>query len=143
MACSMPEGPGLSFLSSTFEGSTKAAGSRGREVSWLPAACDQPFLSLGRSVGAVGSIRGDIVSGAWCVTLPAGCPWRRTFEVSSQGVSRALGGFEEAVGRCKGWEMASCCWWIWDFQENLADDNKRGWIVNARVKPTNLLTSTF
>ncbi|XP_074220543.1 delta and Notch-like epidermal growth factor-related receptor isoform X1 [Camelus bactrianus] len=81
MACSMPEGPGLSFLSSTFEGSTKAAGSRGREVSWLPAACDQPFLSLGRSVGAVGSIRGDIVSGAWCVTLPAGCPWRRTFEL--------------------------------------------------------------
>lgn len=45
VAGSVPRGRAFSFLSNTLEGSNKAAG--GREVSCLPAACDQPFLSLG------------------------------------------------------------------------------------------------
>lgn len=42
---SVPRGRAFSFLSNPLEVSNKAAG--GREVSCLPAACDQPFLSLG------------------------------------------------------------------------------------------------
>lgn len=106
MAGSLPGGRAFSFLSNTLEGSNTAA--EGREVSCFPEACDRPFLSLRGSVGSVGSMQGDATLGARSVACPAERSWRRTFGAGSQGVSWALGSFEEAWGQCEGW--------IWDFQ---------------------------
>lgn len=94
MAGSVPGGRTLSFLSSSLEGSDLAAG--GREGSCLFAACDQPFLGLGGGVATVRDVRGDIVRGARCVSLRDGRSSRRTLGTGIQGVSRALGSFEEA-----------------------------------------------
>lgn len=60
------------------------------EGSRLPAACDQPFLSLGGGVGTVWGIRGDLARGVPPSGLdaPGGA--------GSQGVIRALESFEEA-----------------------------------------------
>ena len=99
VAGSVPRGRAFSFLSNPLAGSNKAAG--GREVSCRPAACDRPLLTLGGSVGAAGSIGGDVASWAWCVAFPAGRSWRRTFGAGSQGVSWAPGSFKEAWGRAR------------------------------------------
>lgn len=94
MAGSVPGGPTLSFLSSSLEGSDEAAG--GRKGSCLSAACDQPFLGLGGGCCNSRGVRGDIVRGARCVALRAGRSSRRMLGADIQGVSGALGSFEEA-----------------------------------------------
>lgn len=122
MAGSVLGGRTLSFLSSSLEGSDQAAG--GRKGSCLSAACDQPFLGVGGGVATVGGVGGDLVRGARCVALRAGRSSRRTLGSGLQGVSRALGSFEEAWGGARDGRWPSGRRWIWDSQENLAEHNK-------------------
>lgn len=66
----MPGGRAFPFLSNSLEGSDKAAGDREGQ---LPPR-GQTFLSSEGSAGALGNIRGDVASGAWCVAFPADAP---------------------------------------------------------------------
>lgn len=107
--------PGVQhFLSSTLQGLDEAA--RGREGSRLPAACYQPFLSLGGGRNGL-SIRGDFARGACCVALPLDAPRG----AGIRGVNRALESFEEARGGARDGQLLPV---DLDFRENLAEDNK-------------------